>query len=97
MEEEETVEEEVGEEVEEMVGLVNSSWDSSSPLLVRLAARTQLEDVVHSTFTWVVTVSFHPIYNNVNIFISTHLNPYRFSPSVLSHFSRGDFNPSKLT
>ena len=54
MEEEETVEEEVGEEVEEMVGLVNSSWDSSSPLLVRLAARAQLVDVLHSTFTWVV-------------------------------------------
>ena len=54
LEEEETVEEEVGEEVEEMVGLVNSSWDSSSPLLVRLAARAQLVDVLHSTFTWFV-------------------------------------------
>ena len=92
----EEVGEEVVEELGETVGLVKS-WDWSSPLLVRLAARTQLEDVVHSTFTWVVTVSFHPIYSNVNIFISTHLNPYRFSPSVLSHFSRGDFNPSKLT
>ena len=92
----EEVGEEVVEELGEAVGLVKS-WDWSSPLLVRLAARTQLEDVVHSTFTWVVTVSFHPIYSNINISISTHLNPYRFSPSVLSHFSRGDFNPSKLT
>ena len=61
LEEEETVKEEVGEEV----GLVKSSWDSSSPLLVRLAARAHLVDVLHSTFTWVVMtykreVSIHP-------------------------------------
>ena len=48
------LEDTVGEEVGEEVGLVKSSWDSSSPLLVRLAARAQLVDVLHSTFTWVV-------------------------------------------
>ena len=51
---------EFGEEVGETVGLVVSCLDSSSPLLVRLAARTQLADVLHSTFTWFVTGTMCP-------------------------------------
>ena len=65
----EEVGEEVVEELGETVGLVKS-WDWSSPLLVRLAARTQLEDVVHSTFTWVLTVS-----SNLQQYQYIYINP----------------------
>ena len=61
--------EEFGEEGGETVRLVKS-WDWSSPLLVRLAARTQLEDVVHSTFTWVLSVS-----SNLQQYQYIHINP----------------------
>ena len=61
--------EELVEEVGEELGLVKS-WDWSSPLLVRLAARTQLEDVVHSTFTWVLTVS-----SNLQQYQYIYINP----------------------
>ena len=60
---------EVVEEVGETVGLVKS-WDWSSPLLVRLAARTQLEDVVHSTFTWVLSVA-----SNLQQYQYIYINP----------------------